>query len=292
MARRIRRSVTVVIVLAIAGAAIVFGPELWHRYGDRLFSTNLCTATVDGESSGLTAEQANNAALIVAVGTSRGLPEQAKTIALATALQESDLRNLRIGDRDSLGLFQQRPSQGWGTAEQVMNPHHATNAFYDALILVDGWESMSITEAAQAVQRSGFPGAYADHEADAVLWSAALSGQAGMDAMSCSLDAVSPSPTPVEALQERLGSDFGSIVDMSAGAASDGRVNVTVRADPSLQGAVYAWAIAVASTQAIEEVGWCGYDWIRDRRGLDPSADFYRPANCLPGEVEIILDVN
>jgi hypothetical protein len=81
-------------------------------------------------------------------------------IALATAQQESRLRNLDYGDRDSLGLFQQRPSSGWGTAGQVQDPVYAAGAFYDHLVTVPGWESGRLTEVAQTVQRSAFPEAY------------------------------------------------------------------------------------------------------------------------------------
>src|SRR5581483_9748328 len=111
--------------------------------------------------------QAANAATITSVATRRGLPVQAATIALATAFQESDLENVSYGDRDSLGLFQQRPSQGWGTQSEVMDPVHASNAFYDALTQVPDYGSMPVTNAAQAVQRSAFPDAYARHEARA-----------------------------------------------------------------------------------------------------------------------------
>ena len=139
-------------------------------------ASDLCTAEVDGHTVTLDLEQAEHAGLITAIGVSRGLPARAASIALATAYQESDLRNLDSGDRDSLGLFQQRPSQGWGTEEQVQDPVYATNAFYDALVKVDGYESMEITVAAQAVQRSAFPGAYADHERDARALASALTG--------------------------------------------------------------------------------------------------------------------
>ena len=102
-------------------------------------------------------EQAENASLIAAIAIERGLPARAVSIALATAFQESKLVNIDYGDRDSLGLFQQRPSQGWGTAEEILDPVYSTNAFYDALVQVDGYEDMEITEAAQQVQRSAFP---------------------------------------------------------------------------------------------------------------------------------------
>jgi hypothetical protein len=115
------------------------------------------------------------------------MPARAASIALATAYQESKLYNLESGDRDSLGLFQQRPSQGWGSRQQILNPYLATTAFYDALQRVDGYETMRVTEAAQEVQRSGFPEAYADHEADARVLASALTGQS-FHAFNCSVD--------------------------------------------------------------------------------------------------------
>jgi len=136
-----------------------------------------CTATVQGTTVRITPEQAENAALMAAISVQRGLPARAATIAIATAYQESKLYNIDYGDRDSLGLFQQRPSQGWGTRQQVMDPTYAINAFYDALARIDGFETMEVTVAAQEVQRSGFPEAYADHEADARILASALTGQ-------------------------------------------------------------------------------------------------------------------
>jgi hypothetical protein len=116
--------------------------------------------TVAGLSMTLTAEQVANAATIATIGRDRGLPERAIVIALATAQQESRLRNLDYGDRDSLGLFQQRPSSGWGTEAQVQDPDYAAGKFYDHLIGVPGWETGRLTDVAQDVQRSAFPEAY------------------------------------------------------------------------------------------------------------------------------------
>lgn len=106
-------------------------------------------------------EQIPNAKTIQATGVAMHIPVRGQIVALATALQESGLRNINYGDRDSLGLFQQRPSQGWGTATQIMQPVYASTKFYEALQQVNGWQSMTVTQAAQAVQRSGFPDAYA-----------------------------------------------------------------------------------------------------------------------------------
>jgi hypothetical protein len=105
-----------------------------------------------------------NAATIVAVGKNMNVPERGWVVAVATAMQESGLRNLRHGDRDSLGLFQQRPSMGWGTPVQVRDPVYSATQFYRRLLAVRGWQRMSVTDAAQAVQRSQFPNAYARHE--------------------------------------------------------------------------------------------------------------------------------
>jgi cell wall-associated NlpC family hydrolase len=110
------------------------------------------------------AGQVPNAETIVATGLAMHIPARGQIVALATALQESGLRNLTYGDRDSLGLFQQRPSQGWGTPEQIMDPVHASTRFYQALEKVSGWESMTVAQAAQAVQQSALPDAYAKWE--------------------------------------------------------------------------------------------------------------------------------
>jgi hypothetical protein len=132
-----------------------------------------------GPVAGLDQAQTDNAATIVDLARRRGLPRRAMVVALATALQESDLRNVAstavpesLGyphqgvevDHDSVGLFQQRPSQGWGTVAQLMDPVYAVGVFLDRLVTVPGWESMSVAAAAQAVQRSAFPGAYQKHQ--------------------------------------------------------------------------------------------------------------------------------
>ena len=135
-----------------------------------------CLASIEGHSAALTLEQAENASIIAGVAERRGLPARAISIAIATAYQESKLENIDHGDRDSVGLFQQRPSQGWGSVEQILDPYYASNAFYDALVEIDGYRDMEITEAAQAVQRSAFPDAYADHEADGRAIASAMSG--------------------------------------------------------------------------------------------------------------------
>ena len=123
--------------------------------------------------------QIPNAKAIVATGIAMQVPARGQVIALATALQESGLRNLSSGDRDSVGLFQQRPSQGWGTAAQLQDPVYASTAFYKALLQVDGWQQLPLTEAAQAVQKSGYPDAYAKWESLATALQQAISQALG-----------------------------------------------------------------------------------------------------------------
>lgn len=130
----------------------------------------------------LDSEQLGNAQVIVEVGIGMGTPPRAWVIAIATAMQESGLRNLTYGDRDSLGLFQQRPSMGWGTPEQILDPVYASTAFYRRLLQVEGWQQLPLTVAAQAVQRSAFPDAYARHEPLAVAVVEAIAGEGAADA--------------------------------------------------------------------------------------------------------------
>lgn len=156
-------------------------------------------------------DQAANAALIVGTTVRRGLPARAGTIGIATALQESWMRNIDYGDRDSLGMFQQRPSQGWGTPEQVMDPVYAVNIFYDHLVAVPGYTEMAVTEAAQAVQRSGFPDAYAQHEELARAFASALTGWTEAD-LRCVLDPFDGDPAAVApAVVTRLERDYGVV---------------------------------------------------------------------------------
>ena len=184
----------VVALGAVAALSLAIGVGIaWiggKNMGSILPPPEQCEATVNGQTVVVDLEQAESAAIIAGVAVRRGLPPRAATIALATAYQESGLRNLAHGDRDSLGLFQQRPSQGWGTETQVRDPHYAAGKFYDALVKVKNYQKLAVTVAADAVQRSAFPNAYADHEADARVLASALTGQS-KSVFSCTVDTAS-----------------------------------------------------------------------------------------------------
>ncbi|MCX5122005.1 C40 family peptidase [Micromonospora sp. NBC_00362] len=156
---------------ASAACYRTLGPD-----GQPLLPTIAASPPTSGSADGWSNEQLANAAVIVAVGDELAVPPRGWVIALATALQESTLRNLPGGDRDSVGLFQQRPSQGWGAPAQLRDPRYAAGRFYTALLAVDGWQAMALTDAAQAVQRSAFPGAYAKWEDDAIALVRVLAG--------------------------------------------------------------------------------------------------------------------
>ncbi len=181
-----RRRALVVVALAVV-LALVVALVVIVRTLSTPDTPVACQASVGGVTVSLTPEQMGNAGTIAGIAVRRGLPARAATIAIATAMQESKLVNVAYGDRDSLGLFQQRPSQGWGTTAQVRDPVHATNAFYDALVKVRDYRSRPITEVAQRVQRSGFPEAYAQHEAESRVLASALTGNSPA-ALTCVLD--------------------------------------------------------------------------------------------------------
>jgi murein DD-endopeptidase MepM/ murein hydrolase activator NlpD len=157
----------VVLLVAAVGAGVMAAIFGNGQTGE------ICLATVAAPGAtpgGLSAEQARNALIIVIVGERMRVPVRGWIIAVATARQESDLINRTTAtDHDSLGLFQQRPSMGWGTPEQVTNPEYAAGKFYEALLRVPGWQTMPLTQAAQAVQRSAYPDAYAQHEDQATM---------------------------------------------------------------------------------------------------------------------------
>ncbi|MET9957767.1 hypothetical protein ABZ128_01495 [Streptomyces sp. NPDC006326] len=234
-----------------------------------------CTARVGPRDSyDMSPEQAANAATIAAVGVAKGLPDRAVTIALATAMQESALRNLDHGDRDSLGLFQQRPSQGWGTPQQIMDPVYSAGIFYERLVEVKGWARLPLTEAAQQVQLSGFPQAYAKHEPDAAVVTGALAGDGEL---SCG----GPAPTgpgDPEKVRAELNRIFGkdglhtAPKEPTAGAAAgrpvkEAEVTLVEKRDGGERAArgsraMAGWAVANARGMNIARVSYAWRGWI------------------------------
>ena len=168
------------------------------------------------------AVQLPNAVTITATGIAMNVPARGQVVALATALQESGLRNLDSGDRDSLGLFQQRPSQGWGTAEQIMQPVYASTRFYQALLKVDGWQSLTVTQAAQAVQQSGYPDAYAKWQPLATALQEAIAPRLSGGSSAPAAPSASASPSPSGSSSPSPGASASASTSAAAGCDSGG----------------------------------------------------------------------
>ncbi|MGW6206331.1 hypothetical protein ACWF9B_22190 [Streptomyces sp. NPDC055089] len=276
--RRLRLTAAFAVLVAVAGYMTV-------QYVTGGAGSDQCTVESADGSAGegrtyrLTSEQAANAATISAVGTTRGMPERAVTIALATALQESGLRNIEHGDRDSLGLFQQRPSQGWGTEKQILDPVYSAGKFYEHLAEVPGYSRLPLTVAAQRVQRSGFPQAYAKHEPDAALLAAALTGRAPA-ALNCDPPRSTAGTGEAAKVRAALVGSFGKDVlpseDAAAAetpaagaAAGTGSLSVPVRTArragqdgiPQRGWELAHWAVAQSEALGIDEVAYAGKKW-------------------------------
>lgn len=272
--RALRGAGVGVVVLAVAVGGVVV---LLQQTTPQAPVRQECTADLDGTAWRLSPAQADNAALITAVSVRRAMPARAATIALATALQESRLINIDYGDRDSVGLFQQRTSQGWGSIEEIMDPVYSTNAFFDGLDKVSGYTELPVTDAAQAVQRSGFPDAYAQHEMRSRAWAAGLTGQS-QATITCSLLAAEPLAaddaaalaTARAALRDRVVRDFGDLPVTDDGAASvvvDVAALSTVPGDDAvtarLAWALAQWGVASAHSTGVGSVDVAGQVWSR-----------------------------
>lgn len=219
-----------------------------------------CTVKADGEVT-LDSVQMANAATITAVGVRRGMPERAVVVALATALQESKLENLEDGDRDSIGLFQQRPSQGWGAAEKIKDPRYAADKFYTALKKVKGWDKMRITDAAQRVQRSAYPNAYEKWADESAVLARALTGRA-TGAVACTVTGAPAlrGAAAAAALLNGLKLDWGKGLAKTPAAAQ--AAGLTVAVSDASTGWRYAhWLVSHASATGLERVRFADLEW-------------------------------
>ncbi|MFE6163131.1 C40 family peptidase [Streptomyces sp. NPDC056486] len=272
--------VVVLSPLLLAGTAMMMASSSEASQSTSAFSGHLCavdtadvvkqvTKILDGASGkdvtveglSLPDEQVPNAQTIVATGIGLDVPKRGQIVALATAMQESTLRNLGSGDRDSLGLFQQRPTQGWGAAQQIRDPVYASEKFYQALLKVNGWQQMTITQAAQAVQASGHPEAYAQWEGLATALQKAIAAtfpNAGKDKPSKDANKKTENAMP-DCAPAKDSSGFGRIPE---GSVPKG-YKIPKDADPKARKALN-WAMRQLGTQ---------YQWggsCTDAHGPDP----------------------
>jgi hypothetical protein len=262
---------TVVAVLLAVTAGVAFGVRLLLRSVNGTSAAHSCTI---GDYS-VDPDQAAVASTMVGVVITRGLPERAAVLVLAAGLQESKLRNLASGDgdRDSVGVLQQRPSQGWGTVAQLGDLHFATGAFLDALQKQPNWQTEPLADAIQAVQISADGSLYAQHEGEAQALADALTG-VNPAGISCSF----PSPKQVASVQQ-----------VSAGVSADLPVNPpevdASQRSVSVPGATWAtaaWFVANADRFGIDSVGYAQREWTRAKGWkTDASVDATRVVTIL-----------
>jgi hypothetical protein len=256
----------VLVVLAAAGAYLAYHHATVTGSG--------CEA--DGRQAvGLDTEQAALAATIAGVADARRLPSGAVTIAYAAAMQESHLHNLLYGDLDSVGVFQQRPSEGWGTRRQLADPVYATGKFFGALVKVHDYLRIPVYRAAQDVQHSADGSAYRNHQRVAASMSGAFTG-AQPHAVWCWFAPGSSHSPHVTAVRHQLVRTFGPLdVRLSgehqttvAAASSDPAAEVRVR-HRAAGWAVASWLVTHAPAYGISNVRYAGYQWSKTagRRG-------------------------
>jgi len=247
-----RGVITITIIVIVLAVVVSFGLyQLLKRATPLAVPDAYCAVNTPVGDLNLDIEQAQIAATIAAVAARRKLPERAVVIAYATAIQESKLSNVNYGDRDSVGVFQQRASQGWGTKKQIMDPVYATNRFFAALVKVKGYRKMPVADAAQAVQRSAAGYAYGPHQANAEILAAAFTGRVPK-ALHCWYPpegSAAPRPRTGEA-RRRLTRALGS-------------ATIT---GPRRGWLIAAWWVAHAQEYDLRRVAYSGATWSNDMR--------------------------
>ena len=244
-------------ILAGATAIVLLASVALTRIGRAPTPTTCAVTSASGVVYSLDPVQMQNASIIAAVAYHKQLPDHAVTVALAAALQESRLVDLDHGDRDSLGLFQQRPSEGWGTPQQIMDPSYAAAAFYDRLVAVPGWENLAVGQVAQAVQLSAAPLAYAPWESEARALARALTGEVPAG-LSCRLSAWGGSVPANGALAAAALSEFGAPL-----------LGPTLAVKTGWE--VASWAVAHAYEYHVRQVAYAGEEW-------DSTSGVWRPS--------------
>jgi len=222
-----------------------------------------CQAGTGVQAVDLAPEQAEVAATIAGVAARHRLPRRAVTIALAAALQESKLHNLDYGDRDSVGIFQQRPSEGWGSATELQDPVYATTKFYAALIKVHGYAKMPVDQAAQAVQHSADGSAYQQWTDIAGQLTGSFTGKSP-HTVSCWY---TPSgPANLAGVEKQVRQTFGpagrKAVVVRITTARSAKKNVAVlQVKPAAGWTVASWLVAHAQAYHLSQIRYAGFSW-------------------------------
>ena len=254
-----RRVVITVVAVIAAGALVVGGIVVWSIANRRpLPMSDQCSATAGGSTTLVSPEQASNAAIIAGVSVQRGLVPRAASIALATAYQESGIRNLEYGHSDSLGLFQQRPSQGWGTKEQITDPWYSSGKFYQALVKVKNWKTADINDVAQKVQRSAYPEAYRKHEKNARTLASSLAGETPAS-FTCTFRSIR-SADPA-GLADFLAKTFGKKLAIESSGPGPSQTLTLTAGTPAAAWSAAHTAVATAKQFGVATITAGAYSW-------------------------------
>jgi hypothetical protein len=265
-----RRPLIVLGVVIVILGLIVFGAltayNAYHRYVQRLLVIPGCQAGTGASAVGL---EAADAAIIAGVAARDRLPREALTVAYATALQESKLENLDYGDRDSVGIFQQRPSQGWGTTAEIEDPAYAAAAFFNALVKIPGYAKLPVDVAAQDVQQSADGAAYEQYaQTGAAL---ATDFTSTPHAVTCWYNPATQAASDGVSAKLNLGAALRELSDVFGRPRDHGAVTAVSRARSGGSVVITAthgdgwtvanWLVSNASSYGITQVSYGGYQW-------------------------------
>jgi len=262
--RPTRRLAPVILLVVVALAA--GGVYLAVRHVPAILGQTGCTAGSGRAAVALDPQQAQIAATIAGVAYHRGMPSRAVTVAYATAMQETHLHDPDYGDQDSVGVFQQRPSAGWGPASKLINPVYASTKFFRALAQVHGYQRMPVYEAAQAVQHSADGSAYAQYQTLASRLTPAFTGAAPRGVW-CWPAAHTHAAAQLNPARRAVVRAFGPLaarkaVSVQGDGEAGGAPSLSVQVPQASVGwAVAAWLVTHAGQFRLHEVRYAGFRW-------------------------------
>ena len=255
---RNRRTGRLTLVLLAAAVALGAGVYVAFRHVPAILGETGCTAGTGRAAVALDAEQAQIAATIAGVAHHRGMPPRALTVAYATAMQETHLHDPDYGDLDSVGVFQQRPSQGWGPASKLIDPVYASTRFFRALAQIPGYRQMPVYKAAQAVQHSADGYAYQQYQDLAAHLTTAFTG--APRAVWC-WPAAGKGRAQLAPARRAIVKAFGPLPASRSGARGDAPSLLVRAPQPSLGWAVAAWLVTHAGKYRLHDVRYAGFRW-------------------------------
>ena len=266
-------------VLLVAVLGLGVGIYVAARHAPQILGETGCTAGAGRAAVALDPEQAQIAATIAGVAHQRRLPSRAVTVAYAAAMQETKLHNLDYGDRDSVGIFQQRPSEGWGPASKLINPVYASTKFFQALTRVRDYRHLPVYKAAQAVQHSADGYAYEQYQHMAVRLTAAFTGTSPR-AVWCWPPGDTGGAAQFSAARRALVQTFGSLPAHNSALAGDAPSLLVRAAQADIGWAVASWLVTHAGQYALRDVSYAGFQW-RASAGGGWTKDKTAPATAV-----------